>query len=342
MKDNMKIVIFGSGVVGQTIGGWLAPHHDNLYFLDQGETAKTLKEQGITLYQQGEEDKKTQVNVKVIDDIKQAKDADVIAVGVKNYSLDAVSKVIKDAVGDKAVIIGMQNGVINQKILPKYFSKVIFCVVGYNGWFDKPGIVGYQKKGPLVLGTLKNDLREEMEQVTAVLNKGVETVVVDHLQDAAYSKLIINLTNSLTTIIGHGFKPVSDQGLFQKLLSNLLLEGVNIVKAVGYNECKIGGMPPWAKIWMGAKLPQFITRGMFNKNAKKMVVSSMAQDIIQRGGHDSELETINGHLLELADQHNIQAPYIRTMYEMCKREFAKDTFTPLDVAEVWGEVSEAL
>ncbi len=342
MKDNMKIVFFGSGVVGQTIGGWLAPHHDNLYFLDQGETAKTLKKKGITSYQQGEKDKKTHVDVKVIDDIKEAKDADVIAIGVKNYSLDAVSKIIKDAVGDNAIIMGMQNGVINQKILPEYFSKVIFCIVGYNGWFDEPGVVGYQKKGPLVFGTIKNDLQNEMDHIADIFNKGVETVVVDHLQDAAYSKLIINLTNSLTTIIGHGFKPVSDQGLFQKLLSNLLLEGVHIAKAAGYNECKIGGMPSWGKIWMGAKLPQFITRGMFNQNAKKMVVSSMSQDIIQRGSHDSELENINGHFIKLADQYNIQAPYIKTIYELCKREFVRDTFTPLDVKDVWADVSKAL
>ena len=93
---------------------------------------------------------------------------------------------------------------------------------------------------------------------------------------------------------------------------------------------------------MGAKLPQFITRGIFNKNAKKMVISSMAQDIIQRGGHDSELETINGHFIKLADQNNIQAPYIKTIYELCKREFARDTFKPMDVKEVWAAVSRAL
>ncbi len=166
--------------------------------------------------------------------------------------------------------------------------------------------MGYQKKGPLIFGTLNDQLSEEMKEIAAVFNRGVETVVVDHIQDAVHSKIIINLTNSLTTLIGHGFKPIEDMSLFQKLLSNILYEGVKIVKAAGYSECKIGGMPPWALIKLSATLPQWLTRPLFKKNAKKMVMSSMAQDIIQRGGHDSELDGINGYIVSLAEKHGVR------------------------------------
>jgi 2-dehydropantoate 2-reductase len=342
MKKDMKIVFFGAGAIGQSVGGWIAPHHGNLYFLDRGEVARNLKEKGITLFEQDKKDKKSHVKVNVIDDISEAKDADVIALGVKNFSLDAVAKMTREKVGDGPIIIAMQNGVENQKILPEYFSKVIYCVIGYNAWIDEPGVVGYQKKGPLVFGTRNNELMDEMKEIAAVFNRGVETVVVDHLQDAAHSKVIINLTNSLTTLIGHGFRPVSDEGLFQKLLTNLLYEGTKIAKAAGYRECKIGGMPPWLIMKLGATLPQFLTRGMFRKNAKKMVMSSMAQDIIQRGGHDSELETINGYMVGLAEKYSVSAPYNRAIYQLCKREFSREKFTPLDVRDVWAEVSARL
>ncbi|HNW30165.1 MAG TPA: 2-dehydropantoate 2-reductase [Spirochaetota bacterium] len=342
MKKDMKIVFLGAGAIGQSVGGWLAPHHGNLYFLDRGEVARNLKEKGITLFEQDKKDEKSHVKVNVIDDISEAKDADVIALGVKNFSLDAVAKMTREKVGDGPIIIAMQNGVENQKILPEYFSKVIYCVIGYNAWIDEPGVVGYQKKGPLVFGTRNNELMDEMKEIAAVFNRGVETVIVDHLQDAAHSKVIINLTNSLTTLIGHGFRPVSDEGLFQKLLTNLLYEGTKIAKAAGYRECKIGGMPPWLIMKLGATLPQFLTRGMFRKNAKKMVMSSMAQDIIQRGGHDSELETINGYMVGLAERNNVSAPYNKAIYQLCKREFSREKFTPLDVRDVWAEVSAQL
>jgi ketopantoate reductase len=73
-----------------------------------------------------------------------------------------------------------------------------------------------------------------------------------------------------------------------------------------------------------------------------MVMSSMAQDIIQRGGSDSELETINGYFIELADKHGMKVPYNRAIYALCKREFAKPKFEPLDVKEVLEEVEKKI
>ena len=52
----------------------------------------------------------------------------------------------------------MANGIDNQRILPKFFSKAIYCVVGYNARRDQPVVVGYQRKGPLVIGTPDNTL----------------------------------------------------------------------------------------------------------------------------------------------------------------------------------------
>jgi 2-dehydropantoate 2-reductase len=339
MKQDMKIVMFGAGAIGQTVGGWVAGSQADIRFLDRGEVAATMKKKGIALFEQGKEKERSQVMVRVIDDIGDARDADVIAICVKNFSLDAVSKMIREKVGDRPVIIGLQNGQENQAILPKYFSKVIYCVIGYNAWFEEPGVVGYQKKGPLIFGTKNNELMDEMKEIAAVFSRGVETVVVDHLQDAVHSKLILNLTNSLTTLIGFGFSEISDYGLFQRLLSNMLYEGVRVVRAAGFSECKIGGMPPWFLMKLSATLPQWLTRPLFRKNARKMVISSMAQDIIQRGGHDSELETINGYLVALAKKYAVAAPYNEAIYEICKREFARPKFAPLDVKQVWEEVA---
>ena len=47
-----NIVVFGAGVVGGSVGGWLAPHYKNLTFIDQGAVAEALKENGLTLYPQ--------------------------------------------------------------------------------------------------------------------------------------------------------------------------------------------------------------------------------------------------------------------------------------------------
>ena len=340
--DELKIVFFGAGVIGGSVGAWVATRHDETYFLDQGEVAKSLREKGITQYWGDEPDKKVHTDLKVIGSLDEVPDADVIFIGVKNYSLPTVCEIIKKQVGDHPVIVGMQNGLDNQRILPEHFSKVIFCIVSYNAWLDEPGLIGYQKHGPLHIGTLKDELQEEKKAIAAVLNKGVETHIDDRIADAAHCKLVINLTNSLTTLIGMGFREITDRDLFQTLLSGLTWEGVQIIKAAGYKEVKLGGMPPWLILWAGAKLPKLITRPLFEKNVRKMVISSMAQDIIQRGGSDSELESINGYLLKLADKSGHPAPFNRAIYELAKKEFAKDKFEPLDVKEVWEAVAKKL
>ncbi len=339
---NPKVLFFGAGVIGGSVAGWIAPHYDNLVLLDQGETAAALKKEGVTLYLGAEPDKKEHARVAVVDGIEQAADADIIVLGVKNYSLEPVAKMIREKIGDRAIIVSMANGCVNQEILPKYFSRVVYCVVSYNAWTDKPGVIGYQKKGPLVIGTPDNGLQAELKLVSDIFNRGVETVITPHLQDAVHCKIVINLTNSVTTLVGHRFKPISEPAAFQRILSGLLWEGVEIVKAAGYHECKLGGMPPWFILRLGAKLPGIVTRPMFNMNVKKMVMSSMAQDVIQRGGKDNELDSINGHIVSLADRLGLKAPFNRTIYAMCRTEFAKPDFQPLDVKVVWSEIEKAL
>jgi 2-dehydropantoate 2-reductase len=342
MSDKLDVLVFGAGAVGSTVGGWLAQHHAAVHFLDRGPVAAALRDRGLTLYQQHQRDRAETVRVAVVESLADVPRPDVVLLAVKNYSLDGACGALRDRFGggdDGPIVVGLQNGVENQTILPRYFARVVYGVVSYNAWIDEPAVVGYQKRGPLVLGTILNLLRPELALVSDLLGRGVETVVTDRLQDAAHSKMVINLTNSFTTLIGHGFREVSDPRLFQKLLSNLTYEGVRIVRAAGYRECQVGGMPSWSLMTAAATLPLFVTRGPFEKNVKKMVISSMAQDIIQRGGTDSELESINGYFLTLADRHGVRAPFNRAVYELCREHF-KPGFTPLDVRDVWDRVRQ--
>ena len=340
LSETPKIVFFGAGVLGGSVGGWIAPHYDNLYFLDQGPVAAALKEKGITTYPGDDKAAKESVAVKVVDRIADAADADVVVIGVKNYSLDGAAKAIRDSLGDKPIIIGMQNGVENQKILPRYFSKVIYCVISYNAWMDEPGLIGYQKKGPLYFGTLHNELMPEMRRIAAIFNLGVETHITQRLNDAAHCKIVINLVNSVTTLIGFRYREISDRSIFQKLTTGITWEGVQILKAAGFKEVKLGGMPPWLLLRLGATMPSFMSKPIFEKNVKKMVLSSMSQDILQRKGQQSEIDTINGYMLSLADKYGVKAPVNRTVYELCKAGFAKPDFQPMDVKEVWAEVEK--
>jgi len=331
----------GAGAIGASVGGWIAAHYDNIYFYDCGPVAEVMKSKGIALYQGDAKDRKEIVKVKVIDDLNQAKDADVVAIAVKNFHLDAAAKAVHDQLGDKPIIVSLSNGLENQRILPRYFSKVVYCVISYNGWRDDAELVGYNKKGPLILGTLKNELMPEMQEISRIFNLGVETMISDHIQDAIHCKVVINLANSTTTLTGFRFREIEDWKILQKLLTNQLLEGVEVIRAAGFKECRLGGMPPWKLIWLGAKAP-FISRSTFRKNLSRTNLTSMGQDVLQRKSTETELESLNGYIVALAEKHHVKIPYNKTIYELCKKEFAKPDFKPWTETRVWEQVKKAL
>ena len=334
----MKFVIIGTGSIGGCLGGWLSEVHDEVYLLDQGEVAKNLKEKGLTLYQQGLEDRKNKIPVKVIDRLSDVKNPDVIAIAVKNYSLEAAIKTVQAGMSGDPIILALQNGVLNQTLLPKFFKKVIFAVIEFNAWIDEPGLIGYQSKGPFVLGSTGSGLEKELGILQSYMNAAVPTIVTDRIKDAAYCKMVINLTNSYTTLVGFKYREISSLPLFKKVLSNSMYEGIKVLKAMGVNEYHAGDMPTWGKIKASATLPDFITMGIFKKNLAKMVLSSMAQDILQRKAGVSELDSLLGEFIRLAGQYKVAVPYNSAVYKLCKDQFAGPDFKPLTEEQVWQAV----
>lgn len=335
----MNIVIIGAGgAIGSCLAGWLTEVSNNIYLLDKPEVSEILKTKGVTFYKENE-DKKT-VKVNVINNLSDVEYPDVIIVVVKNYSLVTVAEMIKKDVKGSPVILAMQNGVENQKILPKYFDRVVYGIIEFNAWLDEIGVVGYQNRGPFVLGTLNNSLQEEMKSIADLFNKSVETIITDRIKDAAYCKMVINLTNSFTTLVGMGYRELTNIHAFKEILTNSMYEGVKILKKMGVKEFKAHTMPTWLSMMAGAKLPNFITDGIFKKNLAKMVLSSMAQDIIQRKAGASELDSLIGEFIKLADQYNVDIPYNRIVYRLCKERFYQDPFVPMTEEEVLKEIKK--
>ncbi|MCS1351442.1 ketopantoate reductase family protein [Mechercharimyces sp. CAU 1602] len=332
---NKNVVIVGAGAIGGTLAAWISPHHPSTYVLDRGVVAEAIKTNGITTYLGGKEAEKQTVRVNSIDDLSQIEAIDILIIAVKTYSLEAVCQAIREKIEGEPIVVALQNGIENQDILPRYFKRILYGVIGYNAWLDQPGTIGYQHKGPFILGTPTNDLRLELNEVSTLFNQGVETIITTHLQDAVHSKIILNLTNSFTTLVGHKHREISDFKLFKKILTNILVEGIEIVQANGYKECQLGDMPSWRKMKATVQLPQILTNGIFRRNMKKMVISSMGQDILVRGNSDSELESINGYMIQLADRKQLAAPYNRAIYALCKEEFSKPSFKPLSEEQVW-------
>lgn len=110
--NTFKIVIYGVGGIGATLGGWLTQGYENVYLLARGENAKALKTNGLILYER-ENNNPEPIPVKVIEDLNELTSIDVVVITVKNYDLEEVAKDISKKLGDKPIIVGLQNGFEN-------------------------------------------------------------------------------------------------------------------------------------------------------------------------------------------------------------------------------------
>ncbi|MHA2400539.1 MAG: ketopantoate reductase family protein [Promethearchaeota archaeon] len=338
-NDELSIVIYGIGGIGATLGGWLSQKNDNVFLLARGEHAKVLKKNGLILKNIVSGDTET-IKVKVIEDLNEIPNIDVVVITVKNYDLKEVAKDISEKLGDKPIVIGLQNGFVNQQILPKYFTKYIYCVVVQSGWIEEPGTIGTRGKGYLTLGTPENENLKMAEKVAQILNLGIPTRTTQQFQDAAHSKFIINLSNATFTLISSELKDDDDIFKLWSIFLNVYLEGVEVVKAAGYKEFQLKGLPSWNVMELGRNLDKETAVNNFRRNLKYSWFNSMAQDMIHRQKDKSELESLNGYLIKLAESMNLEIPFNKMIYKLSKQQFEKKPYRPLPVETVWEEINK--
>jgi 2-dehydropantoate 2-reductase len=339
VKSDAKVLFIGPGAIGASVGAWVAESYGPVWIMGHRAAKAALRDDGITTYAFGDPDgTRRTVHIATADRPSDVADADIVVLAVKNYSLEAVARQLWDELRDRPIVVSMANGIDNQRILPKFFSKVIYGVVGYNARREAPGVVGYQRKGPLLIGTPDNGLGDELRLVQSILGRGCPTLIVDRLQDAVHTKIVINLTNALDALVGRGARPLGNLAVYQHLLSQTLWEGIRVVRAAGFREYRIPGMPPFALVRLAVALPGWLTRPLFKRELRAMQMSSMTQDVVLRGAYDTELESITGYVVRLAAEHGVPAPYNRAIYRLGREKF-RPGFTPLRSEDVLAAVA---
>jgi 2-dehydropantoate 2-reductase len=333
-----KILFIGPGAIGGTVAAWVAENYPATFVMGHGATQAVLRQNGLTTYQFDAPDAtRRTVRPGIVDRPGEVVDAGIVVLTVKNYSLEAVAQQVKNDLGDRPIVVSIANGIDNQRILPKLFSKVIYGIASYNARRESPGVTGYAHKLPLLIGALDDTLGAELSLVQSVLGRGCPTEIAGRMQDAIHTKIVVNLTNALDALVGRGARPLSNPDIFQRLLTQTLWEGVRTIRAAGHREYRLPGMPSFLLLHLVATLPEWITRPMFRRRLRAMRMSSMTQDVMLHGAQETELESITGYIVDLAVQHGVPAPYNRAILKLGREKFHPG-FAPMRCEEVMAAV----
>lgn len=334
------ILFVGAGAVGGPIAGWLADAGHRVQVLARGATADAIEKNGIVWYEANAPKVRKASEVQVVRTLRATTRPELVVVGVKTRGLSPVLDELREAFGDQLLVAGLQNGIEVLRTLPSAFRRSTLALVHFNGWVDAPGVYGVQEKGSLCVAPFATTRADDARFVADRLATATTVVRAESARDAALCKMVLNLSGSLQTLIALHERPPDDPAALQWLLTSMVDEGVRTLRAAGVREVRVPGTPPWLALGLAASLPRPLTKPFFERNLRRMRMSSLAQDVA-RGATETEVDAIHGELVRMAENLRVDAPVGRTVLRLLESRLATTPFEPMHASEVAREVRRA-
>ena len=302
-KSNQKIYVLGAGAVGCYFGGMLARAHHDVTFIARPERVAALNASGLEL------DCKTfheTVKVRASSDLSVLSDADLVLLSVKSLDTERTMADVKSILPSKAVILSLQNGIANIDIASKIVANPVYAAVVYVA----AGMIGHRTmkhhgRGELLIGDMQESGLGDEQNLKEICKlfeaAGVPCTISPQIKREMWLKFLVNCSfNAISGIgqISYG-EMVKSPGIIKlieeitrEFLAIAALENVNITlaEALAANES--------------------IATTMVTQ------ISSTAQDLSK--GKMTEIDFLNGYIVELGKRHGVATPYNESVHALVK------------------------
>ena len=286
--------------MGSLFGGLLSQKH-NVILIGRTPHINKIKQKGLTI--KG----KTQLNLKIsaetsVEKIKYP--TDLIILTVKSYDTEQSIKQAKKLIGRDTLVLSLQNGLDNIEKIKKHvnYQKIILGVTTHGALFLSPGVIEHTGIGDTFIGELTGKKRNRITKIIEIFNQaGIKTTFSSDILKEIWIKAIINSSiNPLTTI----FQCKNDYLLKNLILKNIVekicTESTNAANTQGYD--------------LSHKKTLDKTIDVIRKTSNNY--SSMLQSYQQ--GKKTEIESINGKLVDIGKKHDIDMLVNEVLYHFIK------------------------
>jgi len=330
-----RIAVLGAGSIGCFVGGcWQAAGLD-VHFIGRPGFAKDIGEHGLVLTDySGWEARLPASQIDYRCDPEGLAGADLIALCVKSGATADAAKQIARHGREGATVISLQNGISNVEVLEQELGKrfaVVRGMVPYN--------VAYLGQGRFhkgVAGDLWADDRAETRELAArIIGSPASLNLSQNMLGIAWGKLLINLNNAVSALSGKTLLEELRERDYRRVFATSMREGLRLLDQAGIVPAKVGAVGPKLLPWViGA--PDWLFNNLFMKAWKidARARSSMADDLAV--GRKTEVDFINGELVQLADRLGTKAPINRKIVELIRK--AEGGASPWPSADLRREV----
>ena len=305
----MKIAIIGPGALGCLLAAYLSPKNETWLLDHDRNRAGLLDRQGLILEKENRVVKRP---VKATSDPAVIGTADLILLCVKSPTIAKALHNARALAGTNSLIIALQNGIGHLSVLPELLGGISWGlgVTSHGATLVAPGHVLHRGTGLTRIGfLLKNDGTDHSEQLSraasTLTDAGIETATVPDIQNHIWAKLMVNIgINALTAIYNCPNGALLESAETMDMMEKAVREGIAVAEQTGITFAH----PPLAT-----------TRQVCRDTAAN--ISSMLQDV--RKGRMTEIESINGALIDTAKKMGISAPVNEELVRKVKEIEAK-------------------
>lgn len=289
----MKIVVIGSGAMGCLYGAYLSKHHE-VTMLDVYEPqVDALNQNGITVL----EEDGTETVYREIRAMKSGTCnvvADLVIIFVKSTFTDSALEENKALFGEQTMVMTLQNGAGNDRKIANYVAEenIVIGTSKHNSVNMGGGKVRHSGTGATTIGSNLGMIPALGVIRDALAESGFAAEISDDIQRIIWSKLFVNLSiNTFTAITRSPIGSMIENRYAWDFAEKMICEAVNVAEADGTHFSYLEVLN------MVHHVCEDAGKGY----------SSMYQDV--KRGIPTEIDAINGAIVEQAKLYNVPAPY---------------------------------
>lgn len=281
----------GAGAIGSAIGAALSKHYD-VTLIGNKAHIETVRSKGLKVTG----DIEGTFTLKAETEIRGIPEKTLIILTTKVHDSTKAVQSIRHMLKKDTVILILQNGIGNEEIVELAAGRNVRMLRGVlkiAAEFIEPGEVKFWS-GKLLVGQ-----GDGAEEIVAMLNRsGLDARLSGDIVRDVWNKLVVNcVVNPLTAILG-----VTDGAIIVDSLRAVRNEIVKECLAIAQAE--------------GVHLQPDLAERIDRTVAGYKNLSSMYQDILKR--RETEIDFLNGKIVELGKKHNIPTPTNATLVGLIK------------------------
>ena len=300
----MKVCVLGSGAMGSSIGGLLADAGSEVYLIDTwAEHVNAMNSQGLKL-RVGSSDRT--VKVRAATDCRGIGQADLIIALVKSYHTKEAIEYANPIIGDKTVIMSLQNGLGNEEIIEEVVGKehVVGGRTFAGGSVLAPGHVIANTTGKQTyIGELDGTTTERVTRIAEEFKRaGLLITVSSNIVGIMWDKLLVNVaTGALCGITRLPYGGLYKVAELMDCALEAVSEGIAVAKASGVKLSTKDPKEAWFKASEG--LPEDFK-------------PSLSQSLEK--GLRTEIDFINGAVVRCGEKCKVPTPVNKTLVASIK------------------------